>query len=184
MWVKGGRNWQVPGSALGPLHMALQGSHRHPASPWGWTGSDVAPRWVAELEFGWAPDSMYFLFHPSGTCSSALTPPLRYSRENTSSEISQQAQSTFQWCPDKFHLFRFFGRLNIANLALPLPQSSLRGSEDKHLGKCVQPLPNAHIPCHSTEATPSDFFGHLEKARFVSPISHEGGARAERSWNC
>ena len=53
------------------------------------------------------------------------------------------------------------------------------GSEDKHLGKCVQPLPNARIPYHSTEATPSDFFGHLKKARFVSLISHKWGARAE-----
>lgn len=32
------------------------------------------------------------------------------------------------------------GCLNIANLSLPLPQPSRRGSEDKHLGKCLWPL--------------------------------------------
>ena len=76
---------------------------------------------------------------------------------------------------------QILGYLNIANLALPWPQSSLRESEDRHLGKCLQPLPNAHIPWHSTDATPSGFFGSLKKAHSVNLIRHEEEVRANEA---
>lgn len=55
--------------------------------------SEVALWWLAELEFGWTPESMCFLFHPSGICSSTLT-------------LLSDVQ-------EKTHLQRFHNKLNL-----------------------------------------------------------------------